>query len=140
MVTSTSVLSSHTCVYGFTSTTSRSSASISSSRAVRTTTWQRAGSNNNNNDGNHDDDNDTRQKFDDMLDAPFFDPEDESIKEGSLKGWFAGLVKDDYATAEALYAGLFFSILLVLTQEMLRYVMYGGDYVPFTRGGGGKLF
>lgn len=96
--------------------------------------------------GNNDDnDADWLQRVDDFLDKPFFDPDDEAAKEveegeGGIKSWFANLVLNDYATAEALYAGLFFSILLLATQEALRYYMYGADYVPFTRGGGGKLF
>ena len=102
-------------------------------------TTRLAGSNNDDNDA------DWLQRVDDFLDKPFFDPDDEAAKEvgegeGSIKSWFANLVLNDYATAEALYAGLFFSILLLATQEALRYYMYGVDYVPFTRGGGGKLF
>ena len=82
--------------------------------------------------------------MDEFLDKPFFDPDDEAARqdaeEGGFKTWFARLVINDYATAEALYAGLFFSLLLLTTQEALRYYMYGVDYVPFSRGGGGKLF
>lgn len=94
--------------------------------------------------GNDNDDNEgLQEKINSFLDTPFFDPEDESIEEGtngSFIGWFAGLVKNDYETAEALYAGLFFAVLLVATQELVRYYMYGVDYVPFTRGGGGQLW
>lgn len=98
-----------------------------------------AGGNNDDNDG------DWLQRVDDFLDKPFFDPDDEAAKEveegeGGIKSWFANLVINDYATAEALYAGLFFSVLLLATQEALRYYMYGVDYIPFTRGGGGRLF
>ena len=104
------------------------------------TTTRMAGGNNDDNDG------DWLQQVDDFLDKPFFDPDDQVAKDeeegegGGVKSWFAQLVINDYATAEALYAGLFFSVLLLATQEALRYYMYGVDYVPFTRGGGGKLF
>ena len=56
-------------------------------------------------------------------------------------GWFANLVKEDYEFAETLYAGSFFFVLLIITQELLRMQMYGDNYVPFTSGGAtGKLF
>ena len=54
--------------------------------------------------------------------------------------WFAKLVKNDYETAEAFYAAGFISILVILTQEMLRMVKYGDAYVPFSRVAGGSLF
>ena len=96
------------------------------------------------NDGDDDEQNFIR-RVDEFLDKPFFDPEaareEDEGEEPSLKSRFARLVIEDYATAEAIYAGLFFSLLLVATQEALRYYMYGvDDYVPFSRGGGGKLF
>ena len=100
---------------------------------------------------NDDDDDNNKQNFrqrvDNFLDRQFFDPdgeaarqEDEGDETSSLKSRFARLVIEDYATAEAIYVGLFFSILLLATQEALRYYMYGVDYVPFSRGGGGNLF
>jgi len=99
---------------------------------------------------NSDDDDDNRtigQRVDEFLDKPFFDPDNEAARQeeegegsSSLKSWFARLVIEDYASAEALYAGLFFSFLLLVTQEALRYYMYGAEYVPFSRVGGGKLF
>lgn len=92
-----------------------------------------------------DDEQNFRQRVDAFLDKPFFDveaarQEDEGDETSSLKSRFARLVIEDYATAEAIYVGLFFSILLLATQEALRYYMYGVDYVPFSRGGGGNLF
>lgn len=96
---------------------------------------------------NDDEEQNFRQRVNKFLDRPFFDPDDEAAwQEGegdetsSLKSRFARLVIEDYATAEAIYVGLFFSILLLATQEALRYYMYGVDYVPFSRGGGGNLF
>ena len=89
---------------------------------------------------NDDEEQNFRQRVDDFLDQPFFSPEDEGDETSSLKSRFARLVIEDYATAEAIYVGLFFSILLLATQEALRYYMYGVDYVPFSRGGGGNLF
>jgi len=96
---------------------------------------------------NDDEEQNFRQRVNKFLDRPFFDPdgeaarqEDEGDETSSLKSRFARLVIEDYATAEAIYVGLFFSILLLATQEALRYYMYGVDYVPFSRGGGGNLF
>ena len=67
-----------------------------------------------------------------LLDTPIFDPE-------KSNGWFADLVRNDYNTAEALYAGLIIAAGVIASQEALRFVMYGSGYVPF-HGGGGKLF
>ena len=96
---------------------------------------------------NDDEEQNFRQRVDAFLDQAFFNPdgeaarqEDEGDETSSLKSRFARLVIEDYATAEAIYVGLFFSILLLATQEALRYYMYGVDYVPFGRGVGGKLF
>lgn len=89
-----------------------------------------------------------QEKLNDFLDTPFFDPDDESLSDdtndgvfGSFGAWFASLVKNDYETAEALYVGIIFFVLVVGTQELLRMQMYGNSYVPFTRiGSGGRLF
>lgn len=108
-----------------------------------------------------------QQRIDKFLDTPIFDPNkilseideqdnygdgdtDDEI-EGSMTEnnrskkkssnaiarWFATLVQNDYETAEALYAAGFISIMVILTQELLRYVMFGDAYVPFQRGGTG---
>ena len=69
----------------------------------------------------------TRYSF---LEQAIFDPEDPSNE----NNWFANLVKNDYYTAEALYAGVIVIIGVIVAQDMLRIVKYGGDSAP------GKLF
>jgi hypothetical protein len=84
------------------------------------------------------------EDIDTFLDTPFYDPdkvlEDEESSESSKR--FAMFVKNDYQTAEALLAGAFFVVLVVVAQELLRLHVHGGNYVPFTSGGsvGGRLF
>jgi len=100
--------------------------------------------------GNNDNDQDKSfaEKIDSLLDKQFFDP-DEIIQTEEEKGddgnsnpllWFANLVKNDYETAEALFAAGFISILVILTQELLRMVKYGDAYIPFAKIGSGTLF
>ena len=69
------------------------------------------------------------EKIDAFLDKPFFDPNESN-------NWFANLVKNDYYTAESLYVGVIVIFGVILSQEMLRIVKYGG----FSSGSGGKLF
>jgi len=86
-----------------------------------------------------DDDSTIEEKIDNFLDSPVFDPDDESNEEN----WFANLVKNDYATAEALYAGGFFAFMVLVSQELFRMWLYGDNYVPFKAGGsmgGGGLW
>jgi hypothetical protein len=78
-----------------------------------------------------------QEKVDSFLDTPFFDP---SSKNNGPLQWFANLVDSDYETAEALYAGVFFVILVVLTQEILRMQLSGDAYVPFRHGGASGLW
>jgi hypothetical protein len=70
--------------------------------------------------------------IDSLLDTPLFDPD-------TSDSWFANLVKNDYNTAEGLYAGIIIAMGVILSQEALRYVKYGSAYVPF-HGSGGRLF
>ena len=92
-----------------------------------------------------------QEKLDRFLDTPLFDPdkllEDQSdeVKERPESSsnplvWFANLVKNDYETAEALYAAGIISFLVVLTQELLRMVQYGDAYQPFSSLTNGSLF
>eukprot|EP00569_Conticribra_weissflogii_P005118 CAMPEP_0171344568 /NCGR_PEP_ID=MMETSP0878-20121228/19683_1 /TAXON_ID=67004 /ORGANISM="Thalassiosira weissflogii, Strain CCMP1336" /LENGTH=96 /DNA_ID=CAMNT_0011847785 /DNA_START=306 /DNA_END=596 /DNA_ORIENTATION=+ len=83
----------------------------------------------------NDDPDSIDEKNDSFLDKPFFDPENPNNNDN----WFANLVKNDYDTAEALYVGAFLTIMVIVSQELLRIVKYGDMYVPFG-GGGGKLF
>jgi hypothetical protein len=84
------------------------------------------------------------EDIDNFLDTPFYDPDrvldDEESSEASKK--FAMFVKNDYETAEALLAGAFFVVLVVVAQELLRHHIYGSSYVPFTSVGSvaGRLF
>jgi hypothetical protein len=78
-------------------------------------------------------------KIDTFLDKAFFEPS--KVQEDSPLRGFANLVENDYETAEILFAGSFFVVLLVITQELLRMQLYGDSYVPFLHGGGkGTLF
>ena len=86
-----------------------------------------------NNGGNRDDDNEgesVNDKIDAFLDKPFFDPNDPKNDDNR----FANLVKNDYDFAEALYVGLIGVFGIILAQELLRIVKYGGS------SGGGNLF
>lgn len=77
-----------------------------------------------------------------FLDTEFFNPE--QVPESSPLKWFADLVQNDYATAEALYASFFIAGMVLITQELVRMQLYGDQYVPFQKmsgaGGGGVLF
>jgi ABC-type spermidine/putrescine transport system permease subunit II len=64
-----------------------------------------------------------------FLDTEFFDPS--KVKEGSPLKWFANLVENDYATAEALYTSFFIAFMVLVTQELVRMQLYGDRYVPF---------
>ena len=59
-----------------------------------------------------------------FLEKVIFDPESTSNEHN----WFANLVKNDYYTAEALYAGVIVIIGVIFAQEMLRIMKYGGGY------------
>jgi hypothetical protein len=107
---------------------------------------------------NADDDSDQKadskslqESIDFFLDRPFFDPDKvldnqtKEIRERPERSinplvWFANLVKNDYQTAEALYAAGFISIMVVIAQELLRIVKYGDAYHPFLNVSSGSLF
>jgi hypothetical protein len=71
-----------------------------------------------------------------FLDTPFFDPDKvlNDANSSPLLKRFAAFVQQDYETAEAVLTGLFFVMLIIGTQEVLRMQMNGANYVPFTRG------
>lgn len=77
-------------------------------------------------------------KMNDFLDKEFFNPKD--VPEGSPLRWFADLVENDYATAEALYASFFIAGMVLITQELVRMQLYGDQYIPFQKVGSGTLF
>lgn len=72
--------------------------------------------------------------IDGFLDTPFFDPN--KVKDDSPIRWFADMVENDYETAEALYVGVVFFVLVVVSQELLRMQLYGEQYVPFHKSAG----
>jgi hypothetical protein len=77
----------------------------------------------------------TINQINELMDEPLFDPDSPS----NVNNWYANLVKNDYDTAEALYAGLVITLGVISSQEALRMVKYGAAYVPFY-GAGGSLF
>jgi hypothetical protein len=81
------------------------------------------------------DDNSFDQKIDNLLDKPFFDPYAPSNDDN----WFANLVRNDYDSAEALYAGAVVIFGVIVSQELLKIVKYGGEYATFNPGDG-RLF
>ena len=85
---------------------------------------------------NQNDDDESR--LDKFLDTPFFDPSE--IGEDSPLSRFANLVETDYETAETLFAGSFFVVLVIISQELLRMQLHGDAYVPFMNGGVRTLF
>ena len=126
------------------------------SRACHKTTFSRAIAHN----YKKEDPSAFQEKLDKFLDTQFFDPDSilaeenensspsdggtaEQETEGRNKTtnptllWFARLVKNDYETAEALFAAGFISFMVILGQELLRYKLYGENYVPFQKGLGG---
>ena len=90
-------------------------------------------SQNNNIDKEDNNNNSLDEKINSFLDKPFFDPDDPS----NDNNWFANLVKNDYDSAEGLYVGAIVIFGVIVSQELLRIVKYGGGYVD---SGGGKLF
>mmetsp|Transcript_10796 Transcript_10796/g.23906 ORF Transcript_10796/g.23906 Transcript_10796/m.23906 type:complete len:152 (-) Transcript_10796:179-634(-) len=88
---------------------------------------------NNTEDDGNDEDNSLDEKMNSFLDTPFFDPDDPS----NDNNWFANLIKNDYYNAETLYVGVIMFFGVIVAQELLRIVKYGGGFVP---SGGGKLF
>ncbi len=93
-----------------------------------------------------------QEKLDRILDTQFFDPdklfekESQEINDNPEKSmnplvWFANLVRNDYETAEALFAAGFISFMVVISQELLRMARYGDAYQPFQNGSApGSLF
>ena len=77
----------------------------------------------------------SKKSLDELLDQSFFDPDKVTEDDPAPVRWFADLVKNDYATAETLFSGLLFVVLVVVSQELLRVQMFGLDgYVPFQAG------
>lgn len=92
----------------------------------------------NNNNNKKEDEVGFEEKMNGMLDRQFFNPE--NVPEDSPLRWFADLVQNDYATAEALYASFFIAGMVLIGQELVRMQFYGDQYVPFQKLGNGVLF
>lgn len=89
----------------------------------------------------NEDPRDDNEKLDDFLDKSFFEPDSFNEDDSGPLASFAKLVKEDYELAETLFAGSFFVVLVIITQELLRMQLYGDRYIPFTKlGSGGSLF
>lgn len=89
------------------------------------------------------DERDHEFDIDAFLDTAFFDPDQVLKDENSspLLRRIASFVQQDYETAEAVMAGVFFVILIIFTQEVLLMQFYGDNYVPFVKGvSPGSLF
>lgn len=79
---------------------------------------------------------DDESQMNKFLDTPFFDPS--QVNDDSPLRGFANLVENDYETAEVLFAGSFFVVLILITQELLRMQLHGDSYVSLLHGSGGK--
>lgn len=75
-----------------------------------------------------------------LLDKQFFDPDKYDENDTGPLAWFANFVKRDYEFAETVYVGVYLTLLVIITQEVLRMQLYGDRYMPFARVGEGKLF
>jgi hypothetical protein len=68
--------------------------------------------------------------FQEWLDSSYFDPDavsfddDNDSRHPPIVQWFAKLVQNDYETAEALFASAFIAILVMITQELVRFHLH----------------
>jgi hypothetical protein len=68
--------------------------------------------------------------FQEWLDSSYFDPDAVSFDDNDdsrhppIVQWFAKLVQNDYETAEALFASAFIAILVIITQELVRFHLH----------------
>lgn len=96
--------------------------------------------NDDDNSGDEDDVKETKssldQKIGNLLDKPFFDP----YAPSNDKNWFANLVRNDYESAEALYAGVIVILGVVISQQLLRIVKHGGGIYSVFHHVNGELF
>ena len=91
----------------------------------------------NDDEGHNNDENGLDQKIENLLDKPFFDP----YAPSNDNNWFANLVRNDYESAEALYAGVIVILGVVISQQFLRIVKHGGgDINSVFHHGNGQLF
>ena len=74
---------------------------------------------------------DLLDKVDEMLDRPFYDPSQDE------DSWLSKLSGGDAELAGTLFASGFLALMVVVSQELVRWYKYGANYVPFRPGGGG---
>mmetsp|Transcript_5855 Transcript_5855/g.13893 ORF Transcript_5855/g.13893 Transcript_5855/m.13893 type:complete len:137 (+) Transcript_5855:25-435(+) len=96
--------------------------------------------NNDNNNQNDESDESIGESLNTLLDKQFFDPEKYDEDDTGPLAWFANFVKRDYEFAETVYVGVYLTVLVIVTQEVLRFQLYGDKYMPFIRIGSGNLF
>jgi hypothetical protein len=81
--------------------------------------------------------------WDTFLDTPFFDPVAVSDDQSSnpLLRRLALFIQNDYNKAEMVLSCAFLCVMIVVSQELVRFQIHGDNYVPFVGGGhGGGLF
>lgn len=74
--------------------------------------------------------------WDIFLDTPFFDPS--AVTEDQSSHHFlrqvALFIQNDYEKAEVILSGAFICIMIVVSQELVRFQIHGDSYVPFVGG------
>jgi len=76
------------------------------------------------------------ERWNEFLDTPFFDPDDDENNPAWLQS-LAEFVKNDYEPAEVVLAGSFITVMILVSQELVRIQLYGDRYVPFSSGSNG---
>jgi hypothetical protein len=86
------------------------------------------------------DDDNVPFDWDTFLDTPFFDPIAVTNNEAGnpLLRRLALFIQNDYNKAEMVLSGAFLFIMIVVSQELVRFQIHGDSYVPFVGGGGGS--
>eukprot|EP00751_Fragilariopsis_kerguelensis_P031398 CAMPEP_0170912460 /NCGR_PEP_ID=MMETSP0735-20130129/4355_1 /TAXON_ID=186038 /ORGANISM="Fragilariopsis kerguelensis, Strain L26-C5" /LENGTH=336 /DNA_ID=CAMNT_0011309661 /DNA_START=119 /DNA_END=1129 /DNA_ORIENTATION=- len=80
-----------------------------------------------------------KDRVDALFDQPFFDPNQYDDDDTSLIGKLASLVKSDPDLMKGLFAGVYFLILVVIAQDLLRVQMYN-NAAQSMNGNGQGLF
>jgi hypothetical protein len=87
-----------------------------------------------------DDDDNVPFDWDTFLDTPFFDPIAVTNDQAGnpLLRRLALFIQNDYNKAEMVLSGAFLFVMIVVSQELVRFQIHGDSYVPFVGGGGGS--
>jgi len=80
-----------------------------------------------------------KDRVDALLDQPFFDPNQYDDDDTSIIGKLASLVKADPDLMKGIFAGVYFLILVVIAQDLLRVQMYN-NAAQSMNGNGQGLF